>query len=303
MRPLADTGRGRSTRAFLTRALACFLVATTGCASPPPGVDVPFADAVRRMEKATGGAIGVYAVDTETGRELAYRADDRFAMASTFKVLLAASVLAEVDAGRLLPDGAHGIEGVEIQPHSPVIGEMAAGGTLSLAELCEAVVTVSDNTAANMLLELIGGPAGLTGFLRRHGDPVTRLDRVETALNTNLRGDDRDTTTPRAMVLSLRRFLVDGALSERSSGKLRDLLVASRTGSTRLRAGLPAAWRAGDKTGTGMNGAVNDVAIAWPPGRRPVVIAVYMSGSDEDVATLSALHAAIASAIVDRLGL
>ena len=256
-----------------------------------------FTGAIRAMEQETAGSIGVYALDTATGRELTHRADERFALASTFKPLLVAAVLAEADRGRLDLDGAVGIEGVQIQPYSPFIDKLGDAQQVSIAELCDAVITVGDNTAANMLLDLTGGPEGLTRFLRDNGDDVTRLDRYEIELNSNVRGDERDTTTPRAMAASISRFLFSDALSGDSRKRLQDWLVASTTGSTRLRAGLPDQWRVGDKTGTGSNGAVNNVAIAWPAGRQPLIIAVYMSWSELDAGTLSTYHAEIAALV------
>jgi beta-lactamase class A len=146
--------------------------------------------------------------------------------------------------------------------------------------LLEAAIEYSDNTAANLLLTAIGGPAGLTKYVRGLGDAVTRLDRTEPTLNTNIKGDPRDTTTPAAMLADLQTVLVGAtALSDPSRRHLIDWLVANTTGNERLRAGLPAGWRVGDKTGTGVNGATNDIAIAWPPGKPPVLIAAYFSES------------------------
>lgn len=260
-----------------------------------------FAAAIAALEQRVGGRIGVYALDTGSGRELAHRADERFATASTFKPLLVAAVLAEVDAGRLDLQTPVGLDDVEIQPYSPVTGELEPGATLSLRRLCEVTVTLGDNTSTNVLLDLVGGPRALTAFLRKHGDEVTRLDRYEVELNANTPGDDRDTTTPRAMAESTLRVLRSDILGSESRRRLRDWFVGSRTGFKRVRAGLPAAWRVGDKTGTGMNGAVNDVAVAWPPGHKPIAIAVYMSGSREETSTLSAAHPEIARLVAEAL--
>ena len=253
---------------------------------------------VENLENEAGGRIGVYAIDTETGQSFSWRDDERFAMASTFKPLLVASVLARVDAGELMLGDTFSVRGVEIQPYSPVINALADGQSISLQQLCSAAVSLGDNTASNMLLELIDGPAGLTSYLRDHGDNLTRLDRYEIELNANTLGDVRDTTTPRAMVESLLRALDSDDLSDDSQAKLRGWMLASTTGSRRLRAGLPADWQIGDKTGTGMNGAVNNVAIGWPPGRKPLVIAAYLSESDRPTGELEALHPQIARHIV-----
>lgn len=282
----------------MTAALAVML-APAACL--PETATTSFRDHLSAMEAEIGGVIGVYATNIATGEALGHRADERFAFASTFKPLLVAAVLAEADAARLSLERRLGLEGIEIQPHSPIVGALGSGEMPRVATLCEAAITVSDNTATNLLLDLVGGPAGLTRFLRAHGDDVTRLDRYEVALNTNLDGDLRDTSTPRAMSASYARFVLGDALSAASRRRLEQWLVSSRTGGKRLRAGLPAAWRAGDKTGYGANAAVNDVAVAWPAGGGPLVITVFMSGSGEDVATLNAVHARIAGLVAERL--
>jgi beta-lactamase class A len=259
-----------------------------------------FGDAIGNLERETGGIVGVYAIDTGSGRELEYRSNERFAMASTFKPLLVASVLNLVDAGRLGLDDPVDIDRERIVSYSPFIEAVADGQSVTLAELAGAVLTLGDNTATNLLLESIGGPDALTAFLRRHGDSATRLDRYETELNANTRGDPRDTTTPKAMIGSLLGFLNTDVLSDESKTLLQDWMVASMTGATRLRAGLPSDWRVGDKTGTGMNGAVNNIAVAWPPDRQPIAIAVYMSWSEADIATLGAHHAVVASLVAEE---
>jgi len=171
---------------------------------------------------------------------------------------------------------------------------------LSIRELCAAAVELSDNVAANLLLPLIGGPAGLTAFMRESGDTVTRLDRNEPELNSNLPDDLRDTSSPRALVESMQRLLLGPRLAAPSRAALIAWLTNSRTGLQRLRAGLPADWRAGDKTGTGPRGAVNDAAIAWPAGRAPILIAVLMSGSPHPAALLGEAHAQIARLVAQR---
>lgn len=268
----------------------------SGCTEPATN-NGAFRETVAKLEQQAGGVIGVYALDLETGLELAYREDERFAMASTFKPLLVAAILERVDAGELELGASFQVDPTSLVTYSPVTKAVAAGQTITLEALCEAVMTISDNTAANMLLGLIGGPAGLTGFLRKHDDNTTRLDRFETELNANEPGDERDTTTPRAMVNTLSWLLLDDILSAESKTRLQDWMIASKTGSKRLRAGLPADWRTGDKTGTGMNGAANNTAITWPSGRKPIVMAVYMSGSEMKTASLNRIHAVIAEQI------
>jgi beta-lactamase class A len=173
---------------------------------------------------------------------------------------------------------------------------------MSVRDLCAATVTVSDNPAANILLAAIDGPAGLTQFMRSIGDRVTRLDRTELELNTNLPGDPRDTTTPQAIANSMEKVLLGDVLSTQSRLQLIAWLRQSTTGMRRLRAGLPAHWKVGDKTGTGANGATNDVMIAWPPGRSAVIAAVYLSESTQPVSALEQAHAAIGRVLAATVG-
>src|SRR5262245_19881348 len=172
---------------------------------------------------------------------------------------------------------------------------------MTLAELCEAAVTVSDNTAGNLLLASLGGPAGLTTFTRTLGDSVTRLDRIEPDLNEAAAGDPRDTTSPAAMLADLNALVLGTALSAGSRERLTAWLVGCRTGDKRLRAGLPQGWRVGDKTGTGENGTANDVAVIWPPQRAPLVLTVYLTGASASAAERDATHAAVARAVAAAL--
>jgi len=235
---------------------------------------------VAALERRLGGRLGVAARDTGSGRQLTHRGDERFAMCSTFKFLATAAVLARVDGGgerldRRVPYGQ-----ADLLEYAPITRQHVGEGGMTMQALLEAAIEYSDNTAANLLLTAIGGPAGLTKYVRGLGDAVTRLDRTEPTLNTNIKGDPRDTTTPAAMLADLQTVLVGTtALSDPSRRHLTDWLVANTTGNERLRAGLPAGWRVGDKTGTGVNGATNDIAIAWPPGKPPVLIAAYFSES------------------------
>jgi beta-lactamase class A len=267
------------------------IVRATALASSPN----PF----RPIEKSVGGRIGVMALDTGTGKSLASRPDERFPMCSTFKWLLAAAVLSKADAGTLSLDKRVSIEGVMPVAYSPVTTGREPSGSFSIEELCTAAVEQSDNTAANLLLTMIEGPAGLTHFLRGVGDPTTRLDRNEPALNDYVPGDERDTTTPRVMVSTLNTLLLGTALAPPSRQRLISWLKDCKTGLARLRAGLPADWVTGDKTGTGDGGSVNDLAISWPPGRPPILIASYMNGSEQPVDALSAAQARIARTVAD----
>ncbi len=223
-------------------------------------------------------------------------------MCSTFKWVLAAAVLAGVDRGVQALDAPVAYGADDLLAYAPVTRAHLAAGSMTVEALAQAAVTVSDNTAANLLLARIGGPQGLTAFVRSLDDPETRLDRNEPTLNSNEPGDPRDTTTPRAMVGLLRRVLCGDALLPASRARLLGWLRGSETGRERLRAGLPPAWIVGDKTGTGLRGAANDVAIATPPGCAPILIAAYLSDSDARLPALHAAHAEIARCVGRAFG-
>lgn len=256
--------------------------------------------AIAKIEAELGGAVGVFALDTGTGRELGHRQDERFALCSTFKWVLAAAMLASVDRGKSSLDEQIAYGPTDILAYAPVTAEHVAEGQLTVRALCRAIITVSDNTAANLLLRKLGGPAKLTEFARSCGDAVTRLDRFEPDLNENVPDDPRDTTTPRAMVALMQEVLCGSVLANASRELLIEWLEACETGRNRLRAGLPQEWRAGDKTGTGRRGAVNDVVIGFPPGKAPIMIAAYMSNSGVDASAVAAAQAGIARLVVEE---
>jgi len=288
----------RARRHFL---LTSFSV-LTACAgtTPPPPVAAPTGRLrlFRDIEAKTGARLGAFALDTATGRDLAQRADERFALCSTFKWVLAAAVLALVDRGAVALDERVPYGPDDLLEYAPVARAAVGEGALTVEGLAAAAVSVSDNTAANLLLAKVGGPAGFTQVLRSWGDRVTRLDRVEPFLNENLPGDSRDTTTPRAMVGLMRHLLCgDEALSQASRDRLLKWLRECKTGDKRLRAGFPRDWSVGDKTGSGERNAVNDVAIATPPGGAPIIVAVYLSGGSAEFSALEAAHADIATLV------
>ena len=231
------------------------------------------------IENRVGGRLGVFAFDTGTGRSIAYRASERFPMCSTFKSLAVAAVLARVDAGRERLGRRVPYTHRDLLEYAPVTRAHIAQGWMTVEALCEAAIEQSDNTAANLLLASLGGPAAVTRYARSLGDSVTRLDRTEPTLNDYKPGELRDTTTPEAMARDWERILVGGALSARSSNLLHAWLVADQTGLDCIRAGVPKDWVAGDKTGSGSNGTRNDVAILKPPGRAPIIVAAYLTGA------------------------
>lgn len=258
------------------------------------------APALSAIEVRCEGRLGVGILDTATGAVSGHRGDERFPMCSTHKALSAAAVLHRVDRGEERLDRVVHFGAAEVLPYSPATKPHAGADGMTLATICEAAVTLSDNTAANLMFAAVGGPAAVTAFLRATGDEVTRLDRTEPTLNEARPGDPRDTTTPFAMVGSLRRLVLGDALEPASRSHLTDWLVAGRTGSTRLRAGVPADWRVGEKTGTNDIGTANDVGILWPPGRAPLVVAAFVTASTAPLATQDAAIAAVARLIVQR---
>ena len=259
-------------RAFLATALAslpCILQAGSPRFSKLPA-------AFTRLEGINGGRLGVAVVDTATGERAAYRADERFPMCSTFKFLLASAVLQRVDRAQESLDRSVTIPARPLLANSPLT-DPHADGAMTISDLCHAALTRSDNTAANLLLDTVGGPQGLTGFARQIGDRVTRLDRMELALNESADGDPRDTTSPAAMAGNLRAVLLGAVLTQPSRNQLTGWMESNVTGLDRLRRDLPADWRAADKTGSNGTHTSNDIAILWPTGRQPVIVAAYIT--------------------------
>ncbi|MGY1603425.1 class A beta-lactamase [Geodermatophilus sp. SYSU D00815] len=275
-------------------------VATSEAASPSPGSPDVAAE-LAALEERFDARLGVYAVDTGTGRTVAHRADERFAYASTIKALAAGALLAQTSAADLQ-------RGVPIRPSdlssawSPVTSGRV-GGSMTLAELCDAAVRFSDNTALNLVLRELGGPAGLDAALERVGDDVTQVSRTEPELNSAVPGDERDTTTPRALATTLRAYALDGGvLDEGDRALLLDWLRRNTTGDALIRAGVPEDWEVGDKTGDGAYGTRNDVAVLTPPGRAPIVLAVMSSRATPDAEHDDALVAEAARVVAGVLG-
>ncbi|KQX99419.1 class A beta-lactamase [Rhodanobacter sp. Root480] len=245
------------------------------------------------LERKHGGRLGVSILDTQSGRRIQHRAGERFLMCSTFKWLAAAAVLARVDSGRERLDRRVVYGKDVLLDYAPVTSKHVGAPGLSVAELCAAAVTLSDNTAANLLLASMGGPTAITAFARSLGDETTRLDRIEPELNLGSPGDIRDTTTPDAMLADLHRVLLGNRLSAGSRDLLLQWLRGCITGLDAIRAGLPANWTASDKTGSGSQGETNDVAIIWPPRRKPLLVSAYYAGSHAEPAERKAVLAAV----------
>ncbi|MEO8017364.1 MAG: class A beta-lactamase [Pseudomonadota bacterium] len=258
--------------------------------------------ALKRIHERIGGRLGVHVLDSQSGRRIGFDQDSRYAMASTFKLPLAAALLWQVDRKAFSLDRPMPIAKNNLVSHSPAVeAKLQAGATImTIRELCAAAMMLSDNAAANVLLNGIGGPQALTAFFRTLGDSTSRLDRIEPELNSNLPGDLRDTSTPHAMVDLMLKIFTQNVLSLTARALLIDWMAGARTGLDRVRAGIPKSWNAGDKTGGGANGAINDLVIAYPPGRRPIFVAVYMSESKLSAVELNAAHAEIGSIVANE---
>ena len=289
-------------RSFLlgTTAIAGYGLLGAQAPARASGLSRTLAEDLSRIERESGGRLGVSIRDMLLEQTpIGHRADERFPMCSTFKLLAAAAVLKRVEAGQERLDRRIAFEAKDIVVNSAITKDRTGGTGMTLEELCDAAMTYSDNTAGNLLLESLGGPQALTAYARSLGDTVTRLDRIEPDLNDAVPGDPRDTTTPAAMLKNLQALMLGDALSPASRERLTTWLVDNKTGNARLRAGLPKSWRVGDKTGAGEYGTNNDVAIVWPPERAPILIAIYLTetsaAAEKRNATLAAVGRAVAS--------
>ena len=245
------------------------------------------------IELSLRGLLGVYALDTETGRSSGWAENVRVPLNSTFKMLLSGIVLKRVDAGIESLERRVAVQASDIIPWAPIL-EQRVGQSMSVDELCHAAMTRSDNAAANLLLRSMGGPEGLTAALREIGDETTRVDRYETELNDVAQGTERDTTTPWQMVQNLNTFIRGDLLSGPSKSLLLSWMVGNTTGDDRIRAGTPAGWIVGDRTGTGQEGETSTIAVIYPPDRQPLIMAVYLRGSPHSPAIQSETHAELA---------
>ena len=251
------------------------------------------------LEERAGGRLGVAILDTGNGAKLAHRADERFPMCSTFKLLASAAVLKLVDEEKESLDRTIAYGPSDLLEYAPVTKAHVGEGGMRLGDVCAAAIDWSDNTAANLLLSVIGGPEVFTRFARSLGDQATRLDRNEPSLNTATPGDARDTTTPLAMACDIQDVLLGDVLSEASRKQLEAWLIADKVGDKRLRAGLPPTWGIGDKTGSGDHGTANTIGIIRPPGRAPLLAAVYYTGSDASMDARNAVHKQVGQIIAE----
>ena len=236
---------------------------------------------LRELEQTSGARLGLWALDTGTNKIIEYRSTERFPMCSTFKVVLVGAVLEKCQANSDLLSRNVTYVDSDLVEYSPVTKAQVESG-MTVAELCAAALQYSDNTAANLLLGLVGGPKKVTNYAREIGDATFRLDRIEPELNTALPNDVRDTTTAQAMGMSLRRLLLGDALREDERAMFQDWMKHNTTGAARIRAAIPSGWDVADKTGSGHYGAASDVAVIWPANREPWIVAIYTSSSHPD---------------------
>ncbi|MEV6340239.1 class A beta-lactamase [Nocardia vinacea] len=300
MTKIGRRGRGSARMGFVL--VMTVLLGACGTDSKDPDPAPASVGQLAGIEQQHQARLGVFAVDTGSGRTVGFRQDERFAMMSTFKTLACAALLHEHPlATGYFDQIIHFTEADAAAAGGSAVTGTRIDSGMSVSELCDAAITRSDNAAGNELLKLLGGPQALTQFLRSIGDQVSRLDRTEPTLNTAIPGDERDTTTPAAIAADYRALTVGDALAAPEREQLTAWLIATTTGAARIRAGLPNDWKTGDKTGTGDYGSANDVAVTWPAGSAaPVVIAVLTTHSSPDAQADNAL---VAEATKETVGL
>ena len=271
--------------------------ASTQTSQAPPG-SLDRDSRFKELENRYGARLGIFAVNSRTAAAVAFRADERFAYCSTFKALAAAAVLGQRSVAAL-EEVVHYTRG-DLVEYSPVTEKHVKEG-MTMRALCDAAVRYSDNTAGNLLLDALGGPEGLNRRLRDLGDAVTRMDRVETALNSAIPGDPRDTSTARALAGSLGRYALGDALPADKQRILNNWLAGNATGDKLIRAGLPAGWTVGDKSGAGSYGTRNDIGIIYPPAGHPICMAVLSTRATADAAHDDTLIAEAARIAIQHL--
>lgn len=246
---------------------------------------------LERIEQDLDARIGFAAHNLATGQRWEVNADERFAMSSTFKTLACGALLAQVEEGQLALDTEVSFDASELVTYSPVTEQVAGDQPMTLFELCDATMSTSDNTAANLVLEALGGPEAITAFARSMDDRTTRLDRYETELNEATPGDERDTTTPNAMLATLETLVLGDVLTPESRQQLQDWMKGNAVADGLFRAAMPD-WIIADRTGAGGYGSRSITAIIWPPEQAPTVVVFYIT---ETEASFEARNAAIAS--------
>lgn len=290
----------RSIHQTVLNAVAGAIVAlcTIVLAGPAFAYDDNLIETIKAVEKRIGGRVGAAIYDTETGRNWEYRARERFPLSSTFKAFACAAVLSRVDQGAEQLDRVIEIQESDLVTYSPVTEKRIGTEGMTLSDLCNAAVTLSDNTAGNIILQSLGGPEGFTNYMRTIGDPMTHLDRWETTLNEGAPNDMRDTTTPQAAANSLHTVLLGDVLSASSRQQIIDWMRSDQVAGALFRSAVPTEWQIADKTGAGGHGSRSIIAVMWPPQRKPIIATVYMTDNSAEFADRNAAIAEIGAAIV-----
>ena len=291
----------RNRRTFLLAAVSVPIVTIWTSWNKKGNAAVSAQAQLAKLERTLVGRLGVFALSTANGTQLSYRANEYFPMCSTFKIFLTSAILKRSTQIDGLMQQRIKYQQSDLVTYSPITKKHIKNG-MTVTALCAAAIQYSDNTASNLLMKILGGPSAVTTFARSIGDRQFRLDRWETALNSAIPGDRRDTSTPSAMGQSLHRLALGDALEPPLQLQLRAWLLGNTTGATRIRAGVPTNWQVGDKTGTGDYGTANDLAVLWPPQRSPVFVAIYTTQSEKDAKARNDIVASAARIVVDWLG-
>ena len=272
--------------------------AEPGTIGTPDPIPYPLAFDLSALEAENGGRLGFVAMDTGSTRTLGWRHDERFVYCSTFKLFLAACVLEKARMGGSPMDKAIPVSRADMIHHAPVTA-LAVGGTLTIEQLCQATVEVSDNPAANLLLREIGGLGVMREFYRSMGDQLTRVDRYEPEMN-RLDGD-KDTAVPLRIVENLKSLFIHPLprLNDEPRRTLLGWMLDSPTGMARIKAGGPEGWRVAHKTGTGGYGPTNDIGILYPPTGEPVIVAAYYHAATDDPKNEAAIAEATRLALAE----
>lgn len=260
----------------------------------------PLINTVKQEESSLQARIGFAVFDAKDNSMRNYRGNERFPINSTHKVLSCAALLANVDHGHSTLGDKVSFDQSKLVDYSPVTKDRIQPKTMTLGELCAAAVIYSDNTAANLVFDHIGGPQGLTTFLREMNDLVTRSDRTEPTLNEAVPGDLRDTSTPISMSHTIAKLVLGDTLSATSKTQLGQWMKDDKVADALLRSVLPAGWIIGDKTGAGGYGSRSIVAVVWPPKRQPLVISIYITQTKASMARSNQAIARIGSAIFSQ---
>lgn len=259
---------------------------------------VPVEQEIRLIEENLSADIGVAILNVETGEHWSYRGDDRFPLTSTFKTISCAKLLHDSASNKALLDRTAEVRVSELVTYSPIT-QKYAGQEITLKDACQATMQTSDNTAANIIIKSVGGTEGITGFLRKIGDKMTRLDRLEPELNEGLLNDQRDTTTPNAITNTLNKLLFGSVLSNSSQQQLKEWMVSNQVTGNLLRSVLPEGWKIADRSGAGGFGARSITAVVWGEGQSPLIISIYIAQTEASFSNRNAAIVKIGKAIFD----